>query len=291
MKTERHLARGTGAAVAKTCPWQARGFTLLELLVVIAIIGIIAAISMPVMNNFKPNYTANATRTLLDELARARQLAISQRTTVYMVFVPAGFTNDAAYSGLSVIEKNKALRLMDKQLVGYAFVSLRSMGDQPGRPTARYLSEWRTLPEGAYIAPAKFVPNGLFTIYTNNLPAFQITGFNLTRVVPFPSADAGLNNTYSDRRRPYVTLPYLAFDYMGRLVSFDASNNPLYGRNEIIPLAKGNVNFARDANTKQPLARVPTLSESPPGNWTNAYNLVSIDWLTGRARGIQQEVR
>ncbi len=268
----------------------ARGFTLLELLVVISIIGLLAAIAMPVMNNFKPKYTANATRALLDEVARARQLAISQRTTVYMVFVPPSFTNEAAFNLLSPREKANALRLLDKQYIGYAFVSLRSMGDQPGRPTARYLSDWRTLPEGAFIALSKFLPNNqVLTIYSNGLPAFQIPGFNRTYYVPFPSAEAApYRNTLL---RPYVPLPYIAFDYMGRLATFDQYNKPLPARNEIIPLAKGSILFARDPATKAPIPGLPVVTESPPGNSTNAFNLVSIDWLTGRARGIQQEVR
>ncbi|HEY5909705.1 MAG TPA: type II secretion system protein [Verrucomicrobiae bacterium] len=270
---------------------RSRGFTLLELLVVISIIGLIAALTMPVMNNFKPNYTANATRTLLDELARARQLAISQRTTVYMVFVPTNFVADDAYGVLPTTERAKAAKLLDKQLIGYAFVSLRSMGDQPGRPTVRYLSEWKTLPEGAFIAMNKFARNNQWvTIYTNGLPAFQVYGFTTTPWVPFPSADAAPYKL-NPLRQPYVTLPYIAFDYMGRLVSFDAFNKPVPGRNEIIPLAKGSIMFARDQTTKQPIPGLPRCTEQPPGNSTNAYNLVAIDWLTGRARGVQQEVR
>jgi len=268
---------------------------LLELLVVIAIIGIIAAIAMPVMNNFKPNYTANATRTLLDELARARQLAISQRTTVFMVFVPTNFFNVPEYGVLPQSEKNKAAKLLDKQLIGYAFVSLRSMGDQPGRPTIRYLSDWRTLPEGAFISGSKFDINSPSAIiYTNGLPAFRIDKFYRTPWIPFPSAEAAPYK--ANPRRPYVTLPYVAFDYMGRLVAFKEQDNPQFssplpGQNQIISLTKGSVSFPRDPNTKQPVPGLPILTESPPLNWSNAYNLVSIDWLTGRARGIQQEVR
>src|SRR6266571_5117108 len=66
-------------------------FTLIELLVVISIVGLLAGLAVPVVNNFKPNVVAGATRQLLDDVARARQYAISQRTTVFMVFVPTNF--------------------------------------------------------------------------------------------------------------------------------------------------------------------------------------------------------
>ena len=67
-------------------------FTIVELLVVISILGIMAALTVPVLKNFaKSDATLGASRQLLDGVARARQLAISQRTTVYMVFVPGSF--------------------------------------------------------------------------------------------------------------------------------------------------------------------------------------------------------
>jgi prepilin-type N-terminal cleavage/methylation domain-containing protein len=269
-----------------------RAFTLIELLVVLAIIGLIAGLALPVMNNFKPNHTASVTRTLLDELARARQLAISQRTTVYMVFVPTNFWSDAAFQGLPLSEKTKAAKLLDKQLIGYAFVSLRSMGDQPGNPSVRYLSEWKTLPDGAFISMHKFGPfTQMLTIFTNDTQtAFQVSGFNKTGWVPFPSAEAR-PYVFNALRQPYVRLPYIAFDYMGRLARFDDFNRPVPARGELIPLAKGNVVFARDQQTKVPLQVVPSANEQPLGNTTNSYNVVAIDWLTGRARGLQQEVR
>src|SRR5262249_21211158 len=104
-----------GRAELRACERTPIAFTLLELLVVIAIIGILAGLSVPVLNNFRPNYTASATAQLMDALSRARQLALSQRTTVYMVFVPVGFTNDPAFGSLPFSEKDKAAKLFDKQ--------------------------------------------------------------------------------------------------------------------------------------------------------------------------------
>src|SRR5262249_13344578 len=103
----------------------------------IAILGILAALAMPVLNNFKPNYRATATRQLLDDLARARQLAISERTTVLMVFLPNSFWVDpfsppATGPWRQPLDWLAATNLLDKQLIGYNFVSLRSLGDQPG---------------------------------------------------------------------------------------------------------------------------------------------------------------
>src|SRR5712691_13450154 len=92
-------------------------FTLIELLVVISIVGLLAGLAVPVVNNFKPNVVAAATRQLLDDVARARQYAISQRTTVFMVFVPTNFWLDGAYASsvITPIDKAKATNLLDKQ--------------------------------------------------------------------------------------------------------------------------------------------------------------------------------
>jgi prepilin-type N-terminal cleavage/methylation domain-containing protein len=293
---ERAGVRGTSitnqAAHCQPSPEKGRAFTLIELLVVIAIVGILAGLAAPVLHNFRPNYTASVTQQLLTDLARARQLAISQHTTVYMVFVPTNFWNDPATASWNKADWMQATNLFDKQIIGYNFVSLRSIGDQPGRPTVHYLSSWKTLPEGGFIYPRKFIPSNLpvMAIYTNGLSslAFNVFGFDFANtispgspVIPFPletTAKAGIRN-------PYVMLPYIAFDYMGRLVS-----NQGQGKGAVIPISRGSVVFSHDANRK-PREAIPTFNEQPIGNVTNGYNVVYVDTITGRARALQQEVR
>ena len=84
---------------------------------------------------------------------------------------------------------------------------------------------------------------------------------------------------------PYVTLPYIAFDGTGQLVS----GQP--GQPELIPVSEGSVSFARDPNTKVALAQPPQVNELPPGNTVENYSLVYIDRLTGRAHVERRKVQ
>lgn len=261
-------------------PARKSAFTLIELLVVIAIIGILAAISAPVFKNLRAtDAMAASTRQLLDDVARARQYAISQRTTVYMIFCPTNFWVDPNFTSLPPSERLKGEKLYGKQLTAYTFVTLRSVGEQPGQVSPRYLSPWHTLPDGAVIPLFKFFDRTYITpIQDPPLPAaptrvFRVPGFSVTNNIPFPSAEA-----YAPGRK-YVSIPYLAFDFQGKLVS---------GMDEYIPLARGSASYTLDAN-KFPTNRPPVLAESPAGNSTNAFSLVHIDWLTGRARLEKQE--
>ena len=101
------------------------------MLVVISILGLLAGLAVPAIKNLgKSNVNASAGRQLLDGVSRARQLALSQRTTVYMVFIPTNFWD---YLPTGTTPTAAMTNLCDKQLSGYVFVTLRSVGDQPGQ--------------------------------------------------------------------------------------------------------------------------------------------------------------
>jgi prepilin-type N-terminal cleavage/methylation domain-containing protein len=272
-------------------------FTLVEMLVVISIVGILAAIAMPTIANFrKADSMLAATRQMQDDVERARMLAISQRTKVYMIFCPANFWNDPAYNALPQTEKDKAAKLYDKQLAAYTFVTLRSVGNQPGQVNPRYLSEWRTLPQGAIIPLFKFTPRSQPATVVTDPPwpatptkTFPVKGFDVTTDIPFPSPDAPPSTIVGKK---YVALPYIAFDHLGQLLPTvaQALAGQAQGEHEYIPLAKGNVNPALDPN-KIPQQLPPTVTEQPPGNSTNAFTLIHIEPLTGRARLEKQELQ
>ena len=257
------------------------------MLVVISILGILAALTVPALKNLgKSNVQVSASRQILDDVARARQLAISQRTTVYMMFVPAAFwlppltASSAWTNSLSPAEYTNVINLLDKQLTGYAFVSLRSVGDQPGQGVPQYLSEWKLLPDGSFIATNKFYNNTFIYDYSfSPAVAYPVSQFNYTASLPFPTeanVPAG------------ILLPYIAFNYMGQL-TVDGVN--LAPRDEYIPLAQGSPLYAM--NSSKALQFLPaTFDESPPGNSTNSmFNVIHIDRLTGRAGLLKQKVQ
>ena len=122
--------------------------------------------------------------------------------------------------------------------------------------------------------PALTITNYLAGGQFRKLPIF---GFNTTNGIPFPSED-----TVAAK---YVTLPYIAFNYTGQLVPSKIDNSSGSSKDEYIPLTKGSVLFQR--GTPNP----PAVRELPVGNTSNAFNVVSIEWLTGRAHVERQQIR
>jgi prepilin-type N-terminal cleavage/methylation domain-containing protein len=250
-------------------PKSSPAFTLIELLVVIAIIGVLAAIGLPAMRGMtRSNAITAANRQFLDDLALARQTAIAGHTTVYVVFVPTNVTSVSTNTIGPPLYK-ELTNLYTAQYNTYALLAVRQVGEQPGRATPKYLTGWRTLPNGVFIAPAKF---------TASYPPAG-AGFYLVGNLPFPVAT---------NFPPVLRLPCITFNYLGQLASpFPNPGNPQPGgtldNDEYIPLARGSIFY--DPNF------IPDFQENPPGNSVNNSNVIYINALTGRAKVLQPQLQ
>jgi type II secretory pathway pseudopilin PulG len=281
---------------------------LLELLVVIVIIGLLATIGLPAIRGMtKSNAIAAADRQLLDDLAYARQRAIGDHTSVYVVFIPPNIVNYASVAiptpDTGGYAHNLITNLYTGQYSTYALVTLRSVGDQPGNATPHYLTSWRSLPGGVYIATNKFVPNPSLS---SQVPTFFYSA-NLSQLAgafPFPMA----TNQY------LANLPHFGFNYLGQLIYRSNNMDNLVinltgtqgsASHMYIPLARGSILYVDDgtgtggltadvaeAHVGDAYYSFTPASQTDMGINTNLpspddgkyYNQIYVDPLTGRAR-------
>ncbi len=248
--------------------------------------------AVPAIKNLgKSNGALSASRQLLDAVGRARQLAIANHTTVYMVFVPTSFWNNPTYNlppasfnwlgKLTSAQLAAVTNLCDKQLSGYTFIAYGAVGDQPGQHTWHYLEPWQSLPDNSFIAAVEICARR-FRMACRRLTCRSTIRFPARRCSRFmDSTRDSFRFRRWTRRRHCLALPCIAFNYLGQL-TFDGQNPA--SQDEYIPLARGSVLPAMDPSSKVLQLTPPLRVGNPPGNSTNsAYNLVDIDPLTGRA--------
>jgi prepilin-type N-terminal cleavage/methylation domain-containing protein len=262
-----------------------RAFTLTELLVVIALIGVLALASVPAVRSLSRTNTVSAgNRQMLDELFYARQSAISQRRTVYLVFVPPTMRGHFRTIGLQASkgrplawvqqQLRSATNLITGQYTAYALFSRRTVGDQPGQPTARYLTPWRHLPEGVLMATNKFVDLGdqwvatVDTVFRDRLATNRPLPF---AAFPFPASDS-----------PELRLPYVAFDPLGHVV-YDQGRSPA-APDALLTLSRGSIFYPKNPATMwaYDLTAPPDVVQPPASRRLDTC--IRVNWLTGRAR-------
>jgi prepilin-type N-terminal cleavage/methylation domain-containing protein len=253
-------------------------FTLIEMLLVITIIAVMASIGIPHLKGWgESNAMTAATRQLMDDLSLARLKAINSRATVYVIFI-----SPDVVKGTNV----NATNLYSGQYTTYALFTKRQVGEQPGRENPRYLTPWKSLPEKVFISAAKFNwPKTSALRFSNiysdtNRPFFKPDSTDDAHKLPFPKA--------TDTP---VSVPYLAFNSQGQLISEDENPSGTHKYHEgVIPLARGSVFYERDRDGNL-LRRPADAIETPPLNSISNYNNIRIDWLTGRARVERKEMQ
>lgn len=217
--TGHNVNGGAGHANPRVSPFHARrcrqAFTLIEMMVVIGIIALLTAIGLPALQNLtKSKGMSVVQREMRDVFAYARQLALTSRSTVYVVFNPTNVWNldTNRWSGIlastppQAYDKDYQLlnTLVGGQLSSYAIYAKRTIGAQPGTENPYYLADWRSFPEGVFIPPGEFENTNIFQWDSIRFPTSSSTNL-LNQGATYPG---NLNQ---------VTAPYIAFNPRGQI--------------------------------------------------------------------------
>jgi len=260
-----------------TYPRHRLAFTLIEMLVVLIIIILLTALALPhIRGSSESAAIRGATQQLVHDLAFARQKAISQRSTVAVVFLSGDVLKLNYTSFTDTNEQAVVKRLQGGIYTHYALYAFRRVGEQPGQYSSGYLTEWKSLPEKTFIGTNQF-DSGFRDVA--NLTKPPANADYQTNSFPFPFS-----------RSAKMALPYIAFDLEGRCVRV---TSPVTGAGTVaadleLEIARGAVFFSRDAAGAVDLTSLQ-IQEIPPFNSTNY--LVRVDALTGRAERFLPEVQ
>lgn len=133
-----------------------RGFTLVEMLAVIAVMLIVLRLTLPSLDGLLGSEAEGMARTqLIGDLNKARSMALERGGAVHVVFMPLYediFPINNAAKNLYFLSNPDANRLLGSQLVAYALYSESQPGDQPGKPSPKWLTDWKFLPSGYFLS-------------------------------------------------------------------------------------------------------------------------------------------
>lgn len=282
------------------------GFTLIELLVVFTIIGLIAALSMPALKGFgQGNLVNNVVRQLTDDISLARSRAISDRCTVYVLFVSTNIywernqfqtrLNQVAME-LPAIERQRFIQnsrqlwtnLAQQQYTAYAVYASRTVGDQPSQQKPRYLTEWKSLPDGVMFHPYKLTNNITKNYWMDEKTRQRTAGF--TNWIEAPLLQ--MNCHFPNAKGPEMSMPCIAFNHKGELVfpwlepgseKPELLSLPSWCDYEVLPIVKASGFYETPGNLVEitPLAAL----DKPP------LMRIRIDGKTGKVTALQDELR
>ena len=284
-----------------------RAFTLVELLVVMSLIGLITFMAIPAFRGFgQENVIGAAQRQVQDDLSYTRLQAIRNRAPAYMVFFQPAFEGDEDFSKklnqshqtlLTLPQvtdedrkfRDSALRVFTntfpQQYAAYAIYTEAAVGEQPGVRRRRYLTEWRSLPEGS-IFPTNALQLRLPPFVTGIQNQILFTNLNALEV-PFP---IGPDRAGDSLKLGTVLLPAIGFDSQGRLFNFGKDGKPKGNgttlADRFVAVGIGSAVLPRKSALGQTnqfdFFGIADVVETPRQNYTN--HILRISALTGRVK-------
>jgi len=195
-------------------------------------------------SGLKPNAKVAATRQLLDAIGRAASsLSASAPPSIWFSSpLTSGRTPRLPPGTPMTGPKRQTCRQAAHRIRLCLFAQ---HGRSAGRAYPAVFVLMENLAARRYISPEKFIPPPSPTAPpplvlginanggTNGVIAYRVYGFNYTNAVPFPAE----TNKGVPGARPYIRLPYIAFDATGQLMSSPS------GQPELIPLSEGSVSY------------------------------------------------